>query len=461
MANRLSRPMAHAPAAKPASRQHPAPTKDWRPRPTKNSAGAPLQRMNIAIIGAGIIGVTTAYELANDGHQVTVFERHGAVAEECSFANAGLISPAQLLLWTAPGMPRKWLRQWGDAHAAMRLGPRLGWHELSWIGQWIRASRGSRSTESRLHLQQLITYSLSRLNHLRQRHALEFDTSTGHLMLLRNAQEHKNMQARLNLLREAGLAFRELNADEARKLEPALNPDSTIEAAIHLAQDEVGNSRQFALMIKNEAMRVGVKFEFNTPVSHLSAGPRPALSTHKGTAPRPFDAIVLCSGTDAPTLIKPLGLKVPLMGIQGYSVSANVREPLNAPRSVISDERHRVSIARLGQRVRVAGGAELGYRQDDRRVSGLRTLYKVLQDWFPGAASMSAGVQEWKGSRPMMPDGLPLLGASGIPGIWLNLGHGDNGWALSCGSARLLADAVAGQAPELDLAGCSITRLHR
>lgn len=417
--------------------------------------------MNIAIIGAGIIGVTTAYELATDGHQVTVYERHGAAAEEGSFANAGLISPAQLLLWAAPGMPRKWLRQWSNDHAAMRLGPRLGLSELTWIGQWLRASRGSRSAASRQHLQHLIAYSLGRLNQLRQRHALEFDASTGHLLLLRNSQEHKSLQARLNGLREAGLGFRELNAEEARKLEPALNPDSPIEAAIHLPLDEVGNCRQFALMIKNEALRLGVKFEFSTPVSQLSPGPRPTLTLKNETTPRTFDAIVLCTGANAPALIKPLGLKVPLMGIQGYSVSATVREPLNAPRSVISDERYRVSIARMGQRVRVAGGAELGYRQDDKRISALRTLYKVLQDWFPGAASMTAGVQEWKGSRPMMPDGLPLLGASGIPGIWLNLGHGDNGWALSCGSARLLADTLAGQAPELDLEACSIARLHR
>ena len=164
--------------------------------------------MNIAIIGAGIIGVTTAYELASDGHQVTVFERHGAVAEECSFANAGLISPAQLLLWAAPGMAGKWLRQWGAAHSAMQLGPRLGLRELGWVGQWLRASRGSRSTESGQHLQQLITHSLTRLHHLRQRHALEFDASTGHLLLLRNAQEHKSLQERLSRLREAGLCFR-------------------------------------------------------------------------------------------------------------------------------------------------------------------------------------------------------------------------------------------------------------
>ena len=208
-------------------------------------------------------------------------------------------------------------------------------------------------------------------------------------------------------------------------------------------------------------MRLGVTFEFNTAVNHIAPGPRPSLSTQSTNPPRHFDAIVLCTGADASTLIKPLGLKIPLMGIQGYSVSANVREALNAPRSIVSDERYRITIARLGQRVRVAGGAELGYRQDDKRTSALRTLYQVLQDWFPGAASMTAGVQEWKGSRPMMPDGLPVLGASGIPGIWLNLGHGDNGWALSCGSARLLADALAGQKSELDLDACSIARLHR
>jgi len=153
-------------------------------------------------------------------------------------------------------------------------------------------------------------------------------------------------------------------------------------------------------------------------------------------------------------------VKIPLAAVYGYSVSATVREPLNAPRSAVMDERYKVAIARLGNRVRVGGGAELGGRPERQRKDALQTLYKVLQDWFPGAAVLSSGVQTWKGARPMLPDGPPLLGASGIPGLWLNCGHGSSGWALSCGSARALADLVGGHRPELALDGFGIERLH-
>ncbi len=129
-----------------------------------------------------------------------------------------------------------------------------------------------------------------------------------------------------------------------------------------------------------------------------------------------------------------------------------MREALDTPRSAVIDEHYKVAISRLGQRVRVAGTAEIGGRPDAKRASALRTLYKVLQDWFPGAAVMAHGVQEWKGARPMLADRPPIIGASGIPGLWLNAGHGSSGWALSCGSARLLADAIAGRTSELDAA---------
>jgi D-amino-acid dehydrogenase len=148
-----------------------------------------------------------------------------------------------------------------------------------------------------------------------------------------------------------------------------------------------------------------------------------------------------------------------MVAVHGYSVSAPIREPLNAPRSAVMDERYKVAISRLGQRVRVAGSAELGGSLEHKRVSSLRTLYKVLHDWFPGAAQFSGGVQEWKGARPMLPDGPPILGASGVPGVWLNLGHGSSGWALSCGSARALADLVAQRTPALDLEGLGVERL--
>jgi D-amino-acid dehydrogenase len=156
-----------------------------------------------------------------------------------------------------------------------------------------------------------------------------------------------------------------------------------------------------------------------------------------------------------------LGLKIPLAAVYGYSVSATIREPLNGPRSAVMDEHYKVAISRLGNRVRVAGSAEIGGSPDKKRANSLQLLYKVLHDWFPGAANLSNGVQEWKGARPMLPDGPPILGASGIAGLWLNLGHGSSGWALSCGSARVLADLLGGRAPDLDVTGFGVERLNR
>jgi D-amino-acid dehydrogenase len=133
---------------------------------------------------------------------------------------------------------------------------------------------------------------------------------------------------------------------------------------------------------------------------------------------------------------------------------------MNAPKSAVMDERFKVAISRLGNRVRVAGGAELGGQPGKKRVAAIRTLYKVLQDWFPGAANLSSGIQEWKGARPMLPDGPPLIGATQVPHLWLNLGHGSSGWALSCGSARVLADMIAGKVPAVDASGFDLSRIQ-
>jgi D-amino-acid dehydrogenase len=152
---------------------------------------------------------------------------------------------------------------------------------------------------------------------------------------------------------------------------------------------------------------------------------------------------------------------LPLLPIHGYSLTAPVRHvdgmADTGPRSALMDERYKVAISRLGQRIRVAGSAEVGGRADDMRTDALRTLYKVLEDWFPGAAELPRA-QHWKGARPMLPDGPPVIGASGLPGTWVNLGHGSSGWALSCGSARALADLLGGRKPDIDMSGLGIER---
>ena len=205
---------------------------------------------------------------------------------------------------------------------------------------------------------------------------------------------------------------------------------------------------------------MGVNFLFNTTVTQVAPGAGVAVSVAGENTAHQFDAAVMCAGLDSVRLLAPLGLKIPMTAIHGYSVSATIREPLNAPRSAVMDERYKVAISRLGKRVRVAGSAELGGSPDKKRASSIQTLYKVLHDWLPGAANLTNGVQEWKGARPMLPDGPPILGASGMTGLWLNLGHGSSGWGLSCGSARALADLIGGKAPDLDVSGFEVGRLR-
>jgi D-amino-acid dehydrogenase len=415
--------------------------------------------MKIAVIGAGIIGVTTAWELARDGHEVTVFERRIAAAEEGSFANGGLIAPGYVGPWATPGMPFKIMRHLLARHAPVRFSLPLTGNDLAWMWKCWRACSAETSLRNRQHLQALARYSRARLHEVRDELELEFDQSQGLLVMLRSERDLALLRPGLQLLRDQGIACRELNPDEARAVEPALNPDTAFYGAIHLPDDEAGNCRQFALLLKNAALARGVQFAFSTTVERLTPGQGVEVQLAGQTQPSRFDAAVLCAGVDSARLLRPLGLKLPLASVYGYSVSATVREPLNAPRSAIMDERYKVAIARLGQRVRVAGGAELGGRADRHSQGALGTLYKVLQDWFPGAAVMSSGVQTWKGARPMLPDGPPVLGASGIPGLWLNFGHGSSGWALSCGSARAVADLVAGRQPETDLTGFDVRRL--
>jgi len=418
--------------------------------------------MKVAVIGAGIIGITTAYELAVDGHEVTVFERRSAAAEETSFANAGVVAPGSVTPWAAPGMPGKVLGNLLSRHAAVKLSLPLSGGELVWMWKWWRACKLESYLTNRTRLQRLAFYSRERLHHLTTELQLDYDRSPGYTVLLRSDNDSRMVQPGLQVLRDAGVAFSEIDADGVRKIEPAINPDTEFLGGIHLPDDEVANCRQFALLLKDVARHQGVIFEFNTTVEQLNRSQAASVRIAGVNTPRQFDRVVMCAGLASAALLKPLGLKIPMAAVYGYSISAPIREPLNAPRSALMDERYKVAISRLGNRVRVAGSAEIGGSLHKHRASSVRTLYKVLHDWFPGAAqnaNTGASVQVWKGARPMLPDGPPIIGDSGIPGLWLNLGHGSSGWALSCGSARALADGIAGKSAGIDMEGLGIERL--
>ena len=351
--------------------------------------------MKIAIVGAGIIGVTTAWELASDGHEVSVFERRGAAAEESSFANAGVVAPGYVTPWAAPGMRLKVLRSLLSTHGAIKVRWPLAARDLRWMAHWQRACRLETYLANRARMQRLAFYSRTRLHEISEARELSYERSDGYLVLLRSKRERKLVQPGLEVLRGAGSVFREIDADEARRIEPALSTDTDLAGAIHLPEDEVANCRQFALLLKREAEALGAQFHFNCDIAPLSRAAPRSLALAGGSDAIAYDAVVVCAGVASSALLRPLGIRMPLAPVYGHSVTAQIREPLNAPRSAVMDERYKVAISRMGLRVRVAGSAEIGGHADSMNPNALQTLYKVLHDWFPGAATLQAGIQQW------------------------------------------------------------------
>lgn len=422
--------------------------------------------MKIAIVGAGIVGVTTAYELARDGHDTTVFDRRSALAEEASFATGGLLAPAVLSSWGAPGAAPA-PSVWGGA-AKLRIGSALTATDLAWLRRWRQAARAYAQDPTPqpplLALERLARYSHERLQAMATGLDMAFERSGGALLLLRSAADAAALQPVVEALRMAGTVATEVDAATARTIEPGLSEHTQLAGALHLPGGEAGNCRQFALLLRQAAQSLGVQFLFNQTVTRLVCTAQTSapvsVQLQGETAPQHFDAVVLCTGASAATLLKPLGLRLPLVSLYGSTLSAPLQESINAPLSAVLDARHQVCIVRLGQRVRVSGGAELGRGQagNAAHTATLQMLYQVLSDWFPGGAQMSGNVQVWRGARAALPDGPPVLGASGVPGLWLNIGHGASGWGLACGSARALADCVAGRTPDIDLAGMGAGR---
>lgn len=389
--------------------------------------------MKVAVVGAGVVGVTTAYELTQDGHEVTVFERCATAAEGASFANGGLLAPE----WMAALASAEWKN-----------------NRPSGIRQWWR---GARRAEDRAQadpgpdLLNLARYGAERLDGLCDRLQLTVDSHQGMMVVWRDPRDSARAEDLHTRVRGLGSECHLMPADQARALELALNPETALQGSLVMPDAWSVNCRQFALLLRARAQQEGCRFEFGNPVVAMQPGQGMRLACERETAGTDhFDSVVLCAGAASETLLAPLGVRIPLETWQGHSLSAAVREPLDAPVAVVHDLRHGVSIARMGQRVRVSGPLSQAERSD-RPEQAYKHLYKVLDDWFPGSIrhGQAGGVQEWSTRVSATPDGLPAIGRTSVPGLWVNTGHGMHGWVMACGSARLLADQMAGGTPTL------------
>ncbi|WP_175823958.1 D-amino acid dehydrogenase [Burkholderia sp. BCC0419] len=424
--------------------------------------------MHVIVLGAGVIGVTTAWHLREAGCDVTVIEREADVAQATSLGNAGVIAPGYVTPWAAPGMPGKILKYLFKPVSPLIFRPTLDAAQWRWIARWLRECEFERFRVNKQRMQRIAYYSRACLHAFRERYPFDYGASRGYLQLLRGAFDVEMAQPALKVLRDAGIAFRELDAAGCTAIEPGLRwARQAPVGGIYLPDDEAGDCARFTRELRALCEANGVTFRFRTAIRALDVAGGKVRgvrvdSLEAGTAAQrdallAADAIVVALGVDSAGLLRPHGIDVPLYPVKGYSATLAVVDDEKAPCAALMDESLKTAITRFGPTLRVAGTAELGNRRAALRQQALDTLMKVLDDWFPHAADR-ASARFWVGRRPMTPDGPPLLGASGIDGLWLNVGHGSTGWAMSMGSGKVVADLVTGRAPEIDLAGLTLAR---
>jgi D-amino-acid dehydrogenase len=306
-------------------------------------------------------------------------------------------------------------------------------------------------------MQRLAFYSQAELRAVRTLHTMEYEQATGYLQLFRTEQEVAASATTRALLGELGVRHTLMDAAQCRTLEPALHPATALAGGLHLPEDETGNCAYFAHQLKDIAVRDGVEFRFGVDVQGFELAPGRIESVRTNAGPVRADAYVLAGGVDSAPLLAHIGIRLPLLAVKGYSATATITAFEHAPFISVMDETYKVAITRLGNRLRVAGTAELGTRGMELRDNALRTLLKVAHDWFPYATSFRQG-KFWIGARPMLPDGPPVLGRTPIGNLYLNTGHGSSGWVMAMGSARIVADVIAAREPAIDLDGLTLDR---
>jgi D-amino-acid dehydrogenase len=415
--------------------------------------------MQVAVVGGGVIGVCTAYFLAASGHEVVVLERYGNVAQETSFGDSGIVSPGNTSPWAMPGMPKKLLSSLFKSEAPVLLKNKLDPKLWRWVRQWLDECELDRFLLNGERMQRLALYSRQLLKQLREYHELQYEQTQGVMQLFRTQQDLRIAQPALDLLAESGIQHKLIEPDEARGIEPALASSATLFAALHLPEDEAGNCPLFTRQLKNIAQAAGVEFHFNSTVEALKPDEN-GISFLIGDRSFHADAVVVAAGIDSLKLLEPLGIDLPVYPVKAYSGTATIRNFEQAPLAAIMDETYKVAITRLGSRIRVAGTAELGSADMAMHETALRTLVKVGQDWFPGAANYN-GSNFWCGIQPTLPDGPPLIGATPIRNLYINIGHGAWGWTMAAGSGKILSDLLSGAEPDIDLDGLSYWRYYR
>jgi D-amino-acid dehydrogenase len=409
--------------------------------------------MHVLVLGAGITGVTTAWYLARAGFDVSVVDRQADAGLETSFANGGQISISHPEPWANPRAPLTALRWLGREDAPLLFRPRADLAQWRWAFAFLHECLPHRTRRNTDAIAALAVHSGACLRALREETGIAYDQlQRGILHLFLARDEFARARTKLPILAAHGIRAEACDVEACIAIEPALaGMRDRLAGAVYAPDDESGDAFRFTQALAVETRRAGVTFHYNTTITGFArlGGLVEGVEVKDGagrTGLLKADAYVLCLGSHGPRLVARLGEHLPIYPVKGYSVTVPVRDPARAPSVSLTDESRRIVCSRLGERLRVAGTAELDGFDTTPHPARCQPLLDWLEARFPGAADCTEAVL-WAGLRPATPSNLPIIGKSRMVNLWYNTGHGTLGWTLACGSASALADLMAGQRP--------------
>ncbi len=409
--------------------------------------------MRVLVMGGGVVGVTTAYQLVRDGHEVVLLERNPGVAEETSWGNAGMIAPGHAFVWSSPKAPMILLRSLVLKNQALRFRPSLDPRLWSWSLLFLAECTEAKARRNTLRKHQIAAYSQRVLHQTLAAEAIDYDRNDrGILYFYRDQASLDAGVDHMKILADDGQEIRVLDRRGLVKIEPALaGVAERLAGAIYCPTDESGSCNKFTRVLadickaRGADSRTGVEITGIVAEGDVVSG----VATRDGVVKA--DAYVMALGCDSPILARQIGVGLPIYPIKGYSLTIPVGNHRSPPTVSVIDENNLVAISRMGDRVRVTATAEFAGWDKSHKPSDFAFMREVTQELFPDGADYERA-EMWAGLRPMTPDNLPIVGRKRHRNLWYNTGHGHIGWTMSHGTARMVADMIAGREPAISAA---------
>ena len=415
--------------------------------------------MKVLVLGGGVIGVATAYYLAKAGHEVELVDRQSGPALETSFGNAGEVSPGYSAPWAGPGVPLKAIKWMLMQHSPLVIWPMFDPAMWRWGAMMLANCTEKAYALNKSRMVPIAEYSRDCLKELRAETGIAYDDrAQGTLQLFRTQKQLDSIGGDVAVLKQYGVPFEVLDRAGFTAVEPALKlTQEKFVGALRLPNDETGDCHLFTQRLAEMAGSLGVKFRWNTRIEALQVGGGTITGVHTDAGLLQADKVVLALGSHSPLLLAPVGIRIPVYPVKGYSITVPITDAQCAPESTIMDETHKVAVTRLGDRIRVGGTAELAGFSLNLREARRSTLNHVVTDLFPRGGDVSKA-SFWCGLRPMTPDGTPIIGTTPVQNLLLATGHGTLGWTMAAGTGRVIADMISGKKPDIDVSGLAMSR---